>query len=298
MIHSDDFRRRVLGVLLPGEKEKWDSQIVPTIETQVDLSGYGRADILITAELCTVVEVKLSLSCGLTRNQDSAACEEDELNGYLGWRRKEANRRLVFLVPRRWIHAEKLRQKSMNLVYWEDVLRSIETSDSDPFVNEFRKLLDDRFGTIKFLGEEIDMLQSKDFPAAFHTVRKVQYVIEEIADKKLKEENYKFRWECDRDYGIYCTQNGKDVLWFGMWDKLLQEHGALSFGVYDKWNPKVREAFSACCTQDRVEEIDGDGKWTVSWIPNEFLKSSDPVEEVWKALKPILDAVCEASSGR
>jgi hypothetical protein len=303
MIQSDDFRRRVLGVLFPEEKEKWTSRIVPTIETQVDLSGFGRADILIrTAELCAIVEVKISLWCGLTGNQNPAACEENELKGYRGWCQKEANRRLVFLVPRRWIHADELLQKSLNLVYWEDVLRAIETSNSDPFVDEFRKLLDDRFGTIKFSEEEINMLQSQEFPVAFHTVRKVQYVIEEIADKQLKKEHYKFRWGCNKEeYGIYCTQDNKDVLWFGMWDELLQECGAITFGVHERCNPKVIKAFSACCTQDKTKQIEGDGKWTVSWISNEVFESSDPVEQVWKELKSFLDAVYEASrtsSGR
>lgn len=315
MVRSDTFRRRVLNALFP--QAEWTARIGPNqIDTQILLPDCGVPDIVIrTPELFAIVECKFNLRCGLTSNQRKR---------YIGYliRGKEPDRRLVFLIPRRWIHREDLEKcviapkcpprVQAKVVLWEEVLPVLHeiangaTADPvAPFVTEFYKLLDDRFGPIKFSEEEISMLLSiKDFSTDFYAMRKVQFVIEKIADYQKR--NYKLDWEREKEsYGFYFKQGKDDLLWFGIWRTALKVDGAhqLCIAVDRSWGREVTEAFLEVCKKEKKKlvDIEEGGKWIVTWISDEFLQSNDSDGQVWKELKPILEAVSKASrtsSGR
>jgi hypothetical protein len=315
MNQSAVLRRGVLEVLFPGEK--WSSQ--PMIKTQVGLVDCGRADIEISTDhLYAIVEVKLSLWCGLTGNQDPDACTGNEVKGYIGAlkRRVDSGRRakLVFLVPSRWNFREKIEESltknrstfkpvTAAIKCWEDILPKIANCDPAdpvaPFAEHFHKLLNDRFGPVWFSEEESHMLQvGEDFLKAFGAVRKVQVVIEQVADdlNRLKR-GYKLTLgEREQEsYGYYAKQGKGYLIWFGIWENdALKKPGPqqLCIGVDQNWGHKITNAFRAACQKEKKEpfEIEG-GKWVVSWISDKSLMPA----AIMKEIKPILDHVSKAS---
>ena len=139
------FRRPLLARLL---SEACASQIVyDDIDTQVDLRGSGRPDIVIKNEdVCALVEVKVTQYQGLTDNQP---------DGYFSFLLNDETRErwLLFLVPKDWIHLGSLNESLARLtaanraggirtgvVYWDDVLTVIEENDLqalNPFLADF-----------------------------------------------------------------------------------------------------------------------------------------------------------------
>lgn len=113
MERSDRFRTKLLESLLPGISAA--KITAEEIGIQTILWGDGRPDIEVsTSDLYALVEVKVELGCGLTWNQEVEHGSPGELKGYFRAlsNRKEWDRRLIYLVPRHWIHLSKL-QKSL-----------------------------------------------------------------------------------------------------------------------------------------------------------------------------------------
>jgi hypothetical protein len=296
-----DFRRVFLGLILsPAFASEIDQNIRTRIEVQPNC---GRPDLIIQSDrVSALVEVKIRISQGCTPNQPE---------GYFQALLQEtrSSRWLVFLVPRGWEHVQetegsldRLKKVRPNagietkIVYWEEVLRIIEGSDPntrDPFVEEFRKLLTERFGPLTFSTEELRMSFSGDFPLAFRAVRKMEWLVDEI---RTKAENYKTapteKKERKHEYGVYFKNaKGDYLLWFGIWPLVCEEVGSpLCFGVDQSWvrGVRLKEAFSAAYSG---ETRPFDKNWIMGWVSQESLKGDDPVGRVWALMAPLLEAL-------
>ena len=302
MVRSDDFLGRVLGLFLDKETALRILQSRPEISTQTVLQGCGRPDIVIRgAEICALVEAKWNSKCSLTDNQTSAGGLDGELRGYASYlkKTKEPERWLVFLVPKDYEYHHQINSFrdglkkahpdiKTNLVCWEDLLgimSRIEAPSLEPFVEEFRKLLAEHFGPVVFSQKEIQMLVSKDFASAFRIVRKLEELIDEIRVKAQKDQKYKSAPTSPSDkkdeYGIYFRNaKGKYFLYFGFWVPFFEkEHSALCLAIDDKWTlgmPNLREAFSRG-SNGHISRCD---EWDVRGIPEDLLKSDDPLEQM------------------
>ena len=297
------FRRPLLARFL---SEACAAQIAyDDIDTQVDLGGSGRPDIIIRNDkVCALMEVQVTQYQELTGNQP---------DGYFSFLSKDKTpeRWLVFLVPKGWVNLRSLeeflgllnaahRNGSIRtrVVYWEDVLAVIEENDLqalNPFLGEFYQLLLARFipRAIVFSTREVLMLFSKEFPAALSNLDQLIGQIQEKSSA-YKSRPQRARALCPEEYGIYFANARDDtVLWFGVWTDFWKQEGLpLCFGVDDKWPTAVREAFRASY-KGNTKRFQN---WTLGWISQEALASDSAVEQVWTQLAPVLDAVVGASA--
>ncbi len=305
MVRFGDFRRRVLGLFL---NENQALRIARhEIRTQTRLLECGRPDILIhTAEICALLEIKVNLGRGLTTNQDLTTSDDADVKGYVRFLLDAhvPERLLVFLVPENWKH--KIRVQSLlefvkkkypsitaKIVTWEQVLDTARTMNQplDPFIEEFRMLLSDRFGPVIFSTEETDML-TNDFATAYRTVRKVEALVDETRVRAGNDGSERTsQVERKDEYGVYFKNSeGKCVLWFGIWLEFCERKGfPLCFGIQDDWKqsvPKLEKSFAASCCDTPIS-FDG---WTVIGIrPQTF--HENPAEGIWRQLKPVLESV-------
>jgi len=308
MERNGDFRANVLRLLLPDAPTS--TITAEQIEIQVDLRNCGRPDIELSSHnLYALIEVKVDLSCRLTENQEIEPNPAVELKGYLAAlsKRGEQERRLVYLVPRQWESLPELQQSvkdqkdahresgiGISIEPWEtihDLFKRRDAGQHDPLVEEFIKLLAERFGPINFFGEEVQMLFSEGF-VAWQTVRKLQTLIDQIGDRG-KAQGYAIRTERTKDeYGVYFRNpSGSKELWFGMWFPFSEQEGMpLCFGIQNskaKTMPTLKVALDSAC-KGSTKQCRG---WTMNWITQEALEASDPLEAVWEQLNPTLAAV-------
>jgi hypothetical protein len=295
------FRRPLLTQIL---SEKSAAQVTfEDIDTQLDLKGSGRADIVIkNDEILALVEVKVTQFQGLTDNQPK---------GYFSYllKDKTPKRWLLFLVPQAWVYLSDLEASLKSLtvsnrdggvlskvVFWEDVLDVIEKNDlqaMNPFLGDFYDLLVARLRppAIVFSTREVLMLFSKEFPTA---LSKLDQLIVQIKDKgsAYTSSFQRSRTLCPEEYGLYF-RNARDdrVLWFGAWTKFWMQEGLpLCFGVDDKWPDAVRKAFHSSYKGDTKRCED----WTLGWVTQDAWDSKNAVEQVWRQLAPVLEAVTKA----
>jgi hypothetical protein len=292
---SDDFRNGVLGRFLPS---KLASRIAgDSIQTQVNLGEGGTPDIeMLARDLCVFIEVKSDPKCPLTANQELAFDVEREFKGYLGaLSRRQGKKWLVYLVPLNWVYLEQLKRSQnesakklssagikIHIMHWEDILKISQcdcTKPTNPLVNEFGKLLASQFGPFKLKQEEVEMLLSKDFPAACRTVLKLQGLVERIAQKAKETGGYSVRFGNaelrDRDgpeygYYLYNAKNKSPLLWFGVEPGFSEQGFPICVVVYhdsDK-EKKLQTALSSI---------------------QKALGNDHPVEEIWKQLARLLE---------
>ena len=311
MERLDDFRASILSLFLP---EAYASKITAEqIRIQGHLGEDGRPDIEIaTCDLYAQIVVKIDLRRELTQSQKVEPDPEAELKGYLVHlsKRPERERRLLFLVPKHWDSLQGLEnsiahQKNalstsgveIGIKYWEDVLNVINhgnPTSSNPFVEEFRNLLAERFGPITFSMEDIHLFEN-----AWHTVRQMQTLIDQIG-KKGKALGYTVKTSKTKDeYGIYFgNPGGNEQLFVGMWALFCQEHGfPLCFGVQNSKAfkmPKLKLALDFAC-KGATKQCHG---WTMGWITEEALGSTDSLEAAWAQLAPVLKGVLGGGSVR
>jgi hypothetical protein len=259
--------------------------------------------------------------CALTENQSL----DGEISGYLDFlsMRTEQKRMLVYLVPRHWFYLGSLTKSRDRLKrdarcngveviirHWEEILFLLERGEQenpDPLLREFQMLLAQKFGAVRFNVKELHMLQSREFLAAFQTVRKLEELIDEVREKAV-EKGHAVEPEQEQDeYGFYLTRpNDKRalLLWVGVWAEPLRRFGArLCFGVDHNsrfWNPAVITAFPIICKRRKISPetmIFEDSTWSVGWISNSALVSTthSVVDKVWEQLEPVIDALNRAA---
>ncbi|MGH9688217.1 MAG: hypothetical protein ACRD5K_14125 [Candidatus Acidiferrales bacterium] len=306
LVRSDEFRRRVLSLFLGEEKA---SQVPPNkIETQVLLRKFGRPDIRIDARgLCLLLEVKVDARCGLTGYQKPLTAE-GKPGGYAGFLLKECpaeERLLAFLAPDQWYRRGEGKDIERQLaqleqqfaiktgtVTWEKLLHSTAgISPRDEFVEEFRALLNERFGPITFSSEET-LLLKEDFVVAYRTARKVERLVDKISTRAA---GYKSESSTDNDlYGVHFRNaDNKQVLWFGIWPKFSEGHRAypLCFGTQYMWMQSVEgleESFRAGCNSTPIEFEDGPWRGLVVGIN---FPAEGAEESIWSQLEPALKSI-------
>lgn len=291
------FRHAFLALFLSASRS---SQIADDdIETQVRLDQC-KPDLVIDGDdVCALVEVKVEEHCRLTANQP---------DGYFNCllKDKRPERWLVFLVPRNWFYLEDLKEslRLLNaahigsgvqtcIVYWEVVLDVIETSSlQNPrlsaILHEFAALLSSWFlpRPIMFSKDNIRTLFSKDFAIAFSDLLDL-----------IKQVGAKGRMLCkcsERGIGELYFKNadGEDLLWVGFWPSFWKAEGTpLCFGVHDDWSEKIKKTFREVYGR-QTKSFEG---WTVGWMPQEDLESSNALEKTWQQVNSILQAMLKTN---
>ena len=306
------FRRPMLAKLLPGLPETCASQIgFEDIDTQASFENCGRPDLIIeNATLYALVEVKIYQFRAPTANQP---------NGYFKIltddKEKTRERWLAFLVPKGWEYRHRLDEDLEKLkadyhagiihthvAEWEDVLTVIEDNELqilNPFLNEFYQLLVAwlRPQPITFNTTEVLMLFNNKIPTALSKLDKL------VLEIRAKSSTYKVdgperpKGLCpEEEYGLYF-RNDQDlpVLWFGVWIDFWKEKGfPLCFGVAVTSSPAVIAAFKKYPGKT-MRFPDKNPTWILGWVSQETLADEkNAVDEVWKQLAPVLDAVVKA----
>jgi hypothetical protein len=290
------FRRAFLNLFLPNNlasEVMWDA-----VETQVDLSGFGRADVVIQNDVLTaLIEVKTTYERDLTENQPS---------GYLAYLSRHTRNTarepwLVFLVPGKWAHRaylDEALQSAMNshardvktkVITWEQVIAIVEDNglhSLSPALNDFSELIASQIAPkpVVFTMKEVIMLFSNEIPTALSKLRKL------VDDIQALSATYNVRPSNSKDeYGFYMYDaEGQKVFWFGLWLPFWQRHELpLSFGVAEKWPLTAREAFAKAYSGP-TKQFD---KYAAGSVPQECFASDNAVDAVWQRVQPIMDAI-------
>lgn len=293
------FRRAFLNLFLPtklASEVMWDA-----VDTQVHLSGSGRADLVIqNDDLTALIEVKTTYGRELTENQPS---------GYLDYLSRTATRErwLVFLVPEKWTHRafldQTLRSKMTSktndvktkIITWEQVLAIVEDNDLhtlSPALNDFSELIASRIAPkpVVFTKKEVLVLFTNEIPTALFKLRKLVDDIQSLsATYNVRPSNSK------EEYGFYMYDaDGQGVFWFGLWFPFWQQHELpLSFGVADKFPLAARNAF-AKAYNGPTKHFD---EFVAGSVPQVCFASDDnAVDAVWQRIQPIMDAIRTATA--
>ena len=96
------------------------------------------------------------------------------------------------------------------------------------------------------------------------------------------------------EYGFdFKSPQDKKVLWFGVWLDFWKREGfPLCFGFLNEWEQDVPElkTFRHIYNSQTIEFTDvNDHQWTMSWIPEEILKSENATERIRERLALFLD---------
>lgn len=279
----------------------------------------GQPDLIIkAATLCIIVEVKTESHRGRTQKQELLDTGRSYLN-YLKDRHDSGLETvLAFLVPHNWEFRQELEDEiatlreeaiekrvSVNQVYWEEVLERIskeETQADSPLIEEFRLLLAERFGPIRFYPEETKSMFTSGFP--MRNVVKLNAVLEGLRQKarkdagKLNIEKYGTRLYSDMDEFGFCLRKSNGTLLFvGYWVQFWNAGHPypICFGMPDA-APKVQEAFKSAFEEVYKEEaVPFVDKWIMGWVPELDFNSLDAVDEIWRKLLPIWRKVSDAA---
>jgi hypothetical protein len=319
MKRDGDFRGDFLDQFGSRIKEMVDPS---DIRTQVRLPKCGQADILIQSpqqspKLNMIVEVKTESRRGMTDKQrllDNPASyqrwlEKQKVAGSEAW--------LVFLVPESWKYRPEKEQEiegykrrgqekgfNVRLVLWEeDVLKLLPANKKQSEISlpeEFRLLLEERFGPIGFDGEETMSMFNEMFP--LRTVLKLNTLIDKVGGIRKKSGSLSSKPEISKDeFCLYFEKKGQKKecwLYFGCWlDFWKDNHYPICFGVQNV-SPDVREAFTKSLKQ--VYEQDAilfEENWLMGWIPKEdlnksnaFAKISPKLQRIWKSMSDAAEA--------
>ena len=275
------------------------------IETQSDLGGRGRADLIVRTEVfCGILEVKVTPWRGLTEKQ------ERNYMAYLAGQ-PQSHRALAFLLPKSWSHLSALEEILTNcppsfssigthIAYWDEILDIIEAADlpsMSPIFSEVSSLFAARFKPVlvKFSFAEVSMLFNKNLPGALAKLDSILTEFQEKTSSFRPEPSARPKrfWPED-EYGFYFKNgSGNQALWFGIWMSFWQQTGyPLCFGVVNNWPAHVRDAFGRAYAGQTYQFE----RWTLGAVPQQTLMADAPVEAIWREIGPIIEAVTRASS--
>jgi hypothetical protein len=308
MKRDEGFRARFLESL----GEHLTGQVAAThLRAQVHLEGCGQADILIRSpQLTMIIEVKTEDQRGLTERQDLL----DRPNSYRSWlEEKKANGSeawLVFLVPTSWkyrdekqveIAAYKQRFGAKGIqveqIFWDRVLHLIEHivhMKDAPLLEEFRLLLEQRYGPIGFGKEEIKKMLEQSFPLAtmLKLVALVNNLGEDAVKKSVKLDITK------EEIGWYFKKPGEEKacwLYVGCWlDFWEDQHQPLCFGISDV-SPAVQKAFVASLKEVYGQDPIRCGDYQMGFVPEQDLESPDASKVISPKINRIWSSMTQAA---
>lgn len=296
LLVRDDFGVQVLPLLCP--KTPPSSLAGATITTQEIDKDCGRPDIVIrTDEACGLVEVKLDPRRGLTNHQKPGCGYHDYL-----MKQNVLHRQLLFLVPANWEHSEILQsclplndfalKVKVRICFWEHILRATE-KDTDPIVQEFRKVLMCQLKSVTFSSQETVILRSQEFSTAFRAVRKIQIIVDKLHGLMGRAQASWEKTELE-SYGFNVELNGKCQLWFGIWE--ISGKIRLCYALPQLCDAATREAFCQLLQNGEVESNVGtDKKWIVATLSDKLLQADDPVGQIKKQLDVFLEKLAPDS---
>jgi hypothetical protein len=227
-------------------KEPCQSLDEDHVETQMIITDCGIPDLIIkNDEITILVEVKCSKSRALTDNQPES---------YLKWLSKQSakDKFFILLAPSGYKHMDeyksRLKKKSelkgieTKEIDWADILRLIEENGLDELNQNFRdfsSVLRSWFiqEPISLNRKELEVIYNSETTAAIEKLIKIVDDVISYLDKEYDVPISKSRrWWEDGEYGCYLMRNKKDILWFGIWTALWQEHGVpISLGADKNW---------------------------------------------------------------
>jgi hypothetical protein len=280
--------------------------------TQVRLPKCGQPDILIQSRnLSMIIEVKTESRRGMTEKQKLL----DNPASYQSWLERVAAGRseawLVFLVPASWEHRPEKEQEIKryqrrgrekgvnvpNLAFWEDALQRLPANrkQSEVFLpEEFRLLLEERFGPIGFDKEETMSMFNENFPL------RCALKLNTLIDKLRKESELpSSKLEISKDeFCFYFEKKGQEKtcwLYFGCWLEFWEvNHHPICFGVQNV-SLAVREAFRRSLKREyKQDAILLDDNWLMGWIPEKDLNTSDAVEQISPKIRRIWQSMSNA----
>lgn len=281
------------------------------LKTQVHLAGCGQADILIRSpQLTIIIEVKTEVHRSLTEKQQLL----DHPASYLRWLEREKAKGseawLVFLVPASWKHREQKEDEitayqkrfgskgiQVRQVFWEDISRLIKKpvdKNEISLLEEFRLLLEQRFGPIGFTEEEANTMFQDIFPMStmLELIALVNKLGEDNVSKSIKLDITK------NEIGWYFKKGGKSKacwLYLGCWLDFWEDtHRPICFGVSDV-SPAVQKAFVASLKKVYGQEPVPCGDYLLGWIPEEDLKGSDAPRVISPKINRIWESMCAAA---
>jgi hypothetical protein len=308
MVRDDGFR----GGLLDLFDERLKDWVNPGhVRTQVPLPRCGQADILIRSpRLSMIVEAKTETHRTVTDKQrllDNPASyqswlEMEKANGSEAW--------LVFLVPASWkyrddkedeITAYKKRFNQRGIltkqIFWEDLLPLLIKSANQKelsLVHEFRLVLEERFGPVRFDREEAAAVFSDNFPVS--TMLKLIAVIDKIGQENIRKPS---KLDITKEeFGWYFTKRGEETscwLYFGCWlDFWNDNHHPICFGVSDV-SPAIKKQFVSSLKEIYKQDPIQCGDYLMGYIPEEDLAKSSAVEEISPKIKRLWKSMSEVA---
>jgi hypothetical protein len=319
MMRRDESFFRTLLTLFAGESPNWhfgDQSVNPQIRLR---DNCGQPDLIIElTTLCVIVEVKTESQTVRTQKQGLLGTGRSYLNYLKDKHDSGVEAVLTFLVPHNWEFRQEvddeiatLREEAaeksvtVNQVFWEEVLERIskeETQTESPLIEEFRLLLAERFGPIRFYPEESKQMFSTEFP--MQIVVKLNAVLEGLRQKARKDarrldiEMYGTRLYSDKNEFGFCLRKIDGTLLYVGYKLQFWNNGhpyPMCFGIPDA-TPKVQEAFKSAFQDVYKEEaVSLDDKWTMGWVPEGDFNSLNAVDEIWGKLVTIWKKVAAAS---
>jgi hypothetical protein len=295
---DEAFRGKFLTLMGVGRPE---SVKPPHIESQTRLGDCGQADIRISGpDLCMVIEVKTECFRPLEDSQ-----QPDRLDrSYAAWLQANAKpgavKKLAYLVPANWEHRDDLGKRIADLLQppndrsiirlWEEVASLIpKQTDAAAFsiIDDFRLLLDERFGPTTFEKEEVERMYNQDFPIGImlKLVKLIDELRFEFGAKKL---------DIQKDeLGFYPKVGGaqKGIFYVGCWPPIWEQtKNPLCFGIY-KADLAQRKAFAKELKLVYQQEPISEGDYQVGFIPNQDLERPDAASHISKRIRKIFSAI-------
>jgi len=283
------------------------------IHSQKRLDKCGQADIFIKSPgVCLIIEVKTEPHRGRTDKQML-----DTANNYRQYLENQKSIEpsletwLVFLVPAAWIHRADVKREiemferdaangglKVMQILWEEMPELLPEHKGHKDISlseDFRLLLDERFGPIGFDPQEATAMFNQDFP--LRTVLKLNKFIDEVRDKAGSPagelEIYK------DEFGFYLNKKGKEKtcwLYFGCWLSFWENtRYPICFGV-EAVSPNVREAFARALKDNLGREaMQFEGDWLMGWFTQEELSDSNAAEMISQKLLTLWESMSESA---
>jgi hypothetical protein len=191
----------------------------------------------------------------------------------------------------------------VELVSWESIVLILPATpgqNDNPFAYEFRTLLEEHFGPIRFEEEEISVMFSETFPLpVLLRLNKLVFELNKKAGKKYENELEIY----EKGFGFYLRKkNDKRKkcwlycgIWLDFWDA--GNHYPLCFGVEnvsDAVKEAFKEAVKAVYKREALPfECDGEN-WLMSWISQAEFDAPDMTNHVWEKIERIWRPMLEA----
>jgi len=291
MTKFEDFKSLIIS-FLGIEKNK-----NPIFDTQYITKNNGRPDLVISFDDgIEFIEVKVD-NRKLTKNQPEGYIKEL-------LKRKEANKKLYFVIPKKYNYKEELNYRikntkkfkiSIEIRYWEEFFEFCKNKNiysKNNVLGEYYNLLKSWFGyeTVIFSKKEKDIMNENG-----KVMYKAQKWLESISSL-LIQNGYDPEWSKEsNEIGLYINKKNNYYGWIGIWFPLWKDSGdCFVYTISDKDKPKFYNNFvniyKKCKTYEDRENDKPDGVIIFKYISfdNYIFDNKNDESVVFKKLLEIL----------